>query len=411
MNGLFRREAVEAKRASWLGGIALAQPVRLWVLAILGGIAAATVLGFIAFGDYTRRSRVSGVLVPDLGLSTVFAPSSGTVAALYAQEGDRVEREASLLLFQSPRVTAAGDDALKEMRSGQHLRLDSHKALQDSQDQQFRVQQSGIWKQRNALIREISQIEREVRTRGEQVRIARETLQRYRLVADQQYVSLVQRDEQEQAVLELLNAKQALQRQEASMRRNLMQLEQALAEVPEARRAARAAAAREEAALRQEAVQIEAQGELLLRAPVAGLVASHLVEAGRSVQAGQPILTLLPRGSSLRAQLLVPSAAVGFVKPGDRVLLRYQAYPYQRFGSHEGVVVLVSHSALSTDSGPGDPVYRVIVSLNRQSVLAYGKPEALKPGMRLEADIMGERRRIYEWILEPLYSLTGRIGS
>lgn len=411
MSRLFRSEVIEAKRAGWLGGISLAQPVRLWVLAVLGSVAAAAVLGFIAFGEYTRRSRVSGELVPDLGLSTVVAPSAGIVAALHAEEGDHVEREASLLLFQVPRVTAAGDDALKVFRIGQGMRLDSMNALQDSQDQRFRMQESGIKQQRDALLRELSQIEDEVRTRAEQERIARETVQRYRLVADQGYVSLIQRDEQEQAMLELVNARQLLQRQATSMRRNLVQLEQALSEVPQARRAARASAARDEAALKQEAVQSEVEGELLLRAPVAGLVASHLVEAGRSVQAGQPILTLLPEGSSLLAQLLVPSAAIGFVKPGDRVLLRYQAYPYQRFGSQEGVVVRVSHSAFFTGSGQGEPVYRVMVSLKRQSVLAYGKLETLKPGMRLEADIMGERRRLYEWVLEPLYSLTGRIGG
>ncbi len=160
---------------------------------------------------------------------------------------------------------------------------------------------------------------------------------------------------------------------------------------------------------------MEANGELLLRAPVAGLVASRLVEVGQAVQIGQPILSLLPDGSMLRAQLRVPSAAIGFIKPGDRVLLRYQAYPYQKFGSHEGTVIRISRSAIAetyTEHGsPNEPMYRVLVSLNQQSVLAYGSHEPLRPGMRLEADIMGERRRLYEWILEPLYSVTGKVGG
>lgn len=79
-----------------------------------------------------------------------------------------------------------------------------------------------------------------------------------------------------------------------------------------------------------------------LTAPVAGLVASRLVEVGQAVQPGQPMLSLLPEGSQLRAQLLVPSAAIGFVKKGDQVLLRYKAHPYQKFGSHIGRVIRVS---------------------------------------------------------------------
>lgn len=159
---------------------------------------------------------------------------------------------------------------------------------------------------------------------------------------------------------------------------------------------------------------MEADGELLLRAPVTGLVANRLVEAGQAVQPGQPILSLLPQGSELRAQLLVPSSAVGFVKSGDRVLLRYQAYPYQKFGAHEGTVIRISRSALAGSQKDGDAqqsLYRVLVSLDQQGVLAYGTMEPLRPGMQLEADIMGERRKLYEWLLEPLYSVTGKLGG
>ena len=157
---------------------------------------------------------------------------------------------------------------------------------------------------------------------------------------------------------------------------------------------------------------MEADGELLLRAPVTGLVANRLVEAGQAVQPGQPILSLLPKGSELRAQLLVPSSAIGFVKSGDRVLLRYQAYPYQKFGAHEGTVIRISRSALAGNQKEGSTtqsLYRVLVSLDQQGVLAYGKMEPLRPGMQLEADIMGERRKLYEWLLEPLYSVSGRL--
>ncbi len=414
MNGLFRREVLEAKRGSWLGSISLAQPIKLWVLALLAVACATVVLGFFAFGEYTRRSRVEGELVPDLGLSTVVAPSAGVVATLHAEEGDRVQRQAALLLINVPRVTAAGDDALKVIRDGQEARAVSLNTLQDAQDQQLQVQQRGIEQQREALRRELAQIEGEIHTRAEQVRIGRETVHRFRQVVDQRYVSLIQLGQQEQSMLDMLNAQQSLQRQATSMRRTLAQLNQSLAELPEQRRATRAATERELATLSQESVQAEASGELLLRAPVSGLVASRQVEVGQAVQAGQPILSLLPEGSLLRAQLLVPSAAIGFVKPGDRVLLRYLAYPYQKFGSHEGTVIRVSRSAVadaSSKAEAGEPVYRVLVSLDRQSVLAYGVPEALRPGMRLEADIMGERRRLYEWILEPLYSVVGKVGG
>lgn len=90
--------------------------------------------------------------------------------------------------------------------------------------------------------------------------------------------------------------------------------------------------------------------------------------------------------------------------------MRYRAFPYQKFGQHLGRVRDVSRSAVS----PGEvsrhlgqdikePRYRVIVALDGQSVLAYGQEEMLRPGMTLDADILLDRRRLIEWVLEPLF--------
>ncbi len=62
-------------------------------------------------------------------------------------------------------------------------------------------------------------------------------------------------------------------------------------------------------------------------------------------------------------------------------------------------------------AGQGEPFYRITVKLARQAITAYGKPEALKPGMLLEADVLGEKRRLIEWVFEPLYSLKGKVGG
>jgi len=52
--------------------------------------------------------------------------------------------------------------------------------------------------------------------------------------------------------------------------------------------------------------------------------------------------------------------------------------------------------------------YRITVELMRQTVTAYGEQVPLQPGMQLEADVTLETRRLYEWVLEPLYTITGK---
>lgn len=412
MSSLFRKEVIDAQRRSWLGGISLAQPPHFWLLAVFAAMAAIAIVSFLSVGEYTRRSRVLGELVPDLGLSTVVAPSAGVVARLDVEEGDHVRRQDGLLAITVPRVISSGQDAVSTLLKSQRSRMASVGAMGEFQDKQLAAQEEGAKAQRYEMLRELSQIEAEIATRTEQVRIGRETVSSYRSVEDERYVSLVQINQQEQLMLEAVNAQQALQREATSLRRKLAELEQRLAEIPQQRLSAQAESERDLAALNQEAIRIQADGELLLRAPVTGLVANRLVEAGQAVQAGQPIVSLLPEGAELRAQLLVPSSGIGFVKPGDRVLLRYHAYPYQKFGGHEGKVIRISRSALTGTQKVGDArqsLYRVLVSLDQQGVAVYGKIEPLRPGMQLEADIMGERRKLYEWLLEPLYSVTGRL--
>lgn len=411
---LFREEVFEARRGRGLGGISLAQPLRQWWLAVLAVLAAIAVVAFLMLGEYTRRSRVSGQLVPDLGLATILSPGSGVVTRLYPEEGDRVVRHDALARIDVPRVMASGTDAMAAIRQGLETQRQSVAAMGESQLRQIDAQRDGLTIQRNAARRELAQIEGEVDTRREQVRVGMETTGRYRALLERRYISALQFNQQQQAMLELTAEQQSLERQATSLRRTLAQIEQTLHELPSRRQSAQATTRRELAGLEQERVQHEASGELLIRTPVAGLVASRLIEPGQSVQAGQPLMSVLPAGSQLQAQLLVPSAAVGFVEPGDPVLLRYQAYPYQKFGHHAGTVIRVSRSAIAAPAGTGpggEPAYRVLVALDRQSILAYGKPEPLRPGMRLDADILGERRKLYEWALEPLYALRGRVGQ
>ena len=277
---------------------------------------------------------------------------------------------------------------------------------------QLAVQEQGQRRQLAMLRTELGQVRAGIATRDAQVRLGRETADRYREVAASGYVSVVQVRQQEQAMLEMLNARQVLERQATALAREIAGLEQALAGLPAQREAIEATARREHALLAQERYRHEADGGVLVKAPLAGLVAHRFVEPGQAVQAGQPLLSLLPEGARLQAQLQVPSRAIGFIRPGDRVRLRYQAYPFQKFGHQGGRVARISRSAVPPVAGApsSEPHYRILVALDRQDVLAYGRPEPLRPGMLLEADILGERRKLHEWLLEPLYSLRGGDG-
>lgn len=406
---LFRPEVMQARRQDWLGRISLAQPLPLWAGTLFALLAAAAVLSLLLLGDYTRRSRVGGQLVPDLGVSTVVAPASGVVTRLTVEEGASVSFGQALVRMDLPRVSANGVDAHTLIGRGLDDRDSSGTQLAQAKVTQLAAQERGQRLQLATLRTELGQVRAGIATRDEQVRLGRETADRYREVAASGYVSLVQVRQQEQSVLEMLNARQALERQSTVLLREIARLEQSLAELPAQREAVDATARREHALLAQERYRHEAEGGVLVKAPLAGVVANRFAEPGQVVQAGQPLLSVLPRGARLQAHLQVPSRAIGFIRPGDRVQLRYQAYPYQKFGHQAGRVLRVSRNAIAGTQATGnaEPYYRVLVELERQDLMAYGHAQPLHPGMLLEADILGERRRLYEWLLEPLYALRG----
>jgi membrane fusion protein len=338
------------------------------------------------------------------------------VARVDIPEGGRVEAGQTIAVVVVPRATVAGGDTQAALAARLEQRAAGLESAQAAQGQLLDAQADGLARQLANARRELAQIEAEVATRQQQVRLADETLARLRRLREGQYVSELQVQQQQASALEQVGQMQVLQRQAIATRRLIAQFQQALRELPGQRQTSQAAFQRDFALLEQELVETQARGALAVVAPVSGVVATQLFKPGQAVQAGQPLLSVLPGDGTLEAELLVPSRAIGFIEPGDDVLLRYQAYPYQKFGHHRGRVARISrstvNSAVPASGGTAaEPLYRISVALERQAITAYGKPEPLKPGMLLDADVLGERRTLIEWVLEPLYSLHGKLGT
>ena len=95
--------------------------------------------------------------------------------------------------------------------------------------------------------------------------------------------------------------------------------------------------------------------------------------------------------------------------------MRFDAFPYQRFGFVKGEVESIDKALLAGDAVGvpmqlNEPVYRVRSELITQEVEAYGDNFPLKSGMLLEADIVLDSRSLLEWLLDPIYSLNGRVS-
>lgn len=207
----------------------------------------------------------------------------------------------------------------------------------------------------------------------------------------------------------------SLKRTSAQQKHRLEQLALNLMFMPNKDLDARDSLSAELAQLEQQVLEVQGRRGFTLTAPASGRVTSLQIEEGQRLPTSQPVMAIIPENSEFEARVLLPVEAKGFVEPGLTVLIRYDDFPYQKFGSYEGVVTSVSQSVLLPDELLNSPVtmqgavYQATIRLNRQTPKAHGEPIALSPGMTLLADIELEERSLLKWILEPLLSLKGRL--
>ncbi len=417
---LFRPAVLAERQTQWLGTVLLAPRPSHRNFTVFAAIAAAAVIGFLLFADFTRKERISGWLVPQQGLVRVFAPQAAVVTQIYVQEGSHVRKGDPLVVLSTEMQSATRGATQAEIARRLTSRRDSlREALR--QQQRLAAQQSRALSDRlGALQAEQQQLEREIALQQSRVRLTEKGEIRQRQLRESGFISDQQLQVAEESGLEQGGKLRALERNRITTLRDRLALEGELKDLPLKSNSIIAGMEREISEIEQELAATEARREIVLSAPRHGIVTAIQAEPGGRANPALPLLNIVPAGAKLVAHLFSPTRAIGFVRPGQRVLLRYQAYPYQKFGHYEGTVANVSRSAvnpaelpaelagLSSLYGSNELVYRITVSLTSQVITAYGEPVPLQPGMQLDADVAIEKRRLYEWVLDPLFTLTGK---
>ena len=417
--GLFRSEVLTHRERDWLGSIQLIRPVSLGVLTALVVLVAVAVAAYLALGEYTRKARVSGYLVPDRGVIRLVAPQPATVVESHVAEGRAVRRGDVLFVLAVGQATMSGDTQAAVQSSIASRTL----SLQGAARQRGLLEQTqivAIDRQIDEMQHELGSMRIESELQTQRLALAQQAQTQYEALRNENFVSSAQVRAKAEEVLNVKAQLQGVERQRASRLREIAALQAQRRELPLQAQSAQGAIDRDLAALAQQAAENEARQRVVVRAPQDGVVTGVLAELGQTVTPAIALATLLPADARLQAQLFAPSSAVGFVHAHQPVQLRYQAFPYQKFGHQSGEVVQVSRSPLQASelaglslpaalSAGGEPLYRITVALERQNVTAYGQPQALSPGMQLEADVLLDRRRLLEWLFEPVLGIAGRV--
>ncbi|HEX5683621.1 MAG TPA: HlyD family efflux transporter periplasmic adaptor subunit [Ideonella sp.] len=414
MSDLFRVEAVDHQRQRFHGTVVLARP---WSFAALTTLLAVLVLALLLFAwnfGFTRKEMVSGMVVPDRGLIRVVAPLAGRVSEVRVTAGDAVRAGDVMFMIRRDRATAAGTDqaSISGALANRLRRLESEVA-QQGRLAEMRVQEAGA--RARGLEASIEQLTRERGLQAQRVQVLRDIAQRHADLAREGMMTRLAAQTKAAEALEEEAKLASIDRGRLDAQRELATVRAQMAQIPLLSQREQSESRRDMDEVQQLLDESELQREVSVRAAHDGAVAAVLVDAGQAVKDEGELATLVPHGATLEAELYLPSRAVGNLHEGQAVQLRFEAYPFEKYGLFPGRLRTVSLSPVSSTelaaglppppdaAGPARSLYRARVAVDLAALRSRtGNALPLKPGMLLSASVALEHRSLVEWALAPL---------
>lgn len=407
---LFRTQAQDKQLDQLKGDVLLLPPLPVSLLSLSVVLILVAITVYLALGSYARSERVIGYVAVAEGSLRLTVPREGLVKRLLVTEGEEVRRGEPLLIINGDRILTNGErveaQLLKEYEKQQQLLTNKLMLV----PQKFDHRQQELNTRLEASERERVLLRKQLINAEQREALAAQMLQKFRTLHQSDFISQKELNEAQASWLNVASEKEAQERSLMVLSGQIDLLKVNLAGLVLEQHEEASDLQNDLSQLAQQIAQLNGERTYVLEAPRDGKVTGLVAQEGQRLVAHQFVLTLLPTDKHLQASLYVPSKAIGFVASGQSVLLRYDAFPYQKFGLYRGTIQEVAQAP----SLPGEQIlpidlnqamYRTRVQLETDSVLAYGKHFSLKPGMTLEADIQLGERSLLEWLLEPIFSI------
>ncbi|WP_440056863.1 HlyD family secretion protein (plasmid) [Pseudoalteromonas sp. T1lg65] len=416
---LFRKEAVSHQSERLSGEITLAQPLSIKLTVVILVSIAVVIVSFLFTAEYSRKETVRGFLMPSKGVIKSFSTQGGTIERLLVKEGDVVNKGQTLAIMVIHQNSSDGLSLSGKLQK----KLTSKLVLLDEEINQYRTIQvkeyQNLDNKIGALNNEKIALEKQLVLANEKLNLLLERQNDVEKLSSGGFISTFEKENQRQALLEAKQEKQNITRLLLQQGNQIAQVAFDKANLPQQYSLRTNSLQREKADIENQLAQVHNNHSYIITASHSGIVTGIQVVEGETLSPSKaqskPLLHILPEGSELIAELLLPTRSAGFIAKGQISRLRFDAFPYQRFGFIESEITRIDRALIVPNEVQlpitlQEPVYRLRAKLTKQKIKAYGQAFELKSGMLFEADIMLEQRTLIEWLLEPIYSLKGRVG-
>ena len=427
-NGLFRQEAINYQKAKWMGKALLIKGYSAWFVFLLSIIFIIIFIFAVIFGTYTRRINVPGEITTQPRAINLFSTQQGFIINSHVKVGDKVKKGDPIYELDVSQTTQLGNVTQKTIESINNQIKNISEIIETlKKNKQITL---------NALKQQIDEYNKFhqdslllVKNAEKGMSEMYESMQNY---ADYQKKGLINNEQfnnQRYLYYQQQNSYQLLQNQIIQENLSIIQLNSELVtkiadfdnKISEYQFQLNA--------LQRQLTEVNAKGTLIVSAPSDGRIESLSVTEGQMVKTDDSLAQLIPANTdSYNLVLWAPNESVPYISINDKINIRYEAYPYQRFGQFSGKIMSISNvpassqemstyssSPLSRNNINYQAYYKVIVSLDKQQMAKFNNKIKLTNGMKADITLFLEKRPIYQWMLSPFYdiqkSITGPINE
>lgn len=406
---MFRDETIKNLEKTWSGEVILMRPLSFSFYVFISIAILTIILLFISWASYTKREIGIGFIRPELGITTIVPAVSGKINKINVEEGQYVEQ--GDLLFSVEMDLQNKDGSLSEQQMAEIIK-------------QIEYIESGLKNTKKLYSQKKVQIDSKIHELNDQLvsaqkkmsfledklNILKEEKNSIESMMSKGLISRVEYNSRNKIFLDaqigFIEIKETISLISGEITQLSNSKKQLTYEFTRERNNARISVSQ----LNQKIFDVNYSRSFFIRAPISGTISTVLVTPSNYVNSNTNVMAIVPQKNRWIAELFVPTEAIGNVSESNPVYIKYEAYPYQRFGVYEGNIKVISKTILNVDNLPRElnslrPMYRILIDLKEQEVTLNQKKYSLQSGMMLSAELDGETRTIFQWFMGPLFDL------
>ncbi|MEY0468047.1 HlyD family secretion protein [Klebsiella pneumoniae] len=422
-NKLYRKEAIEYKRHHWRGKALLLAGLPAWAVALLSALFLISLISAMIFCKFTQRIDVKGEVITLPHSINVFSPQHGFIIKQYVKIGDLVKKDQPLYEIDVSRNTTSGNVSAAQIEVINEKIANSNDIigkLVDNKNQTLNALNAQLKTSTDSL----KETNRMLQNTQAGLKKMHTNLASYDKYLSEGLITKDQYNYQHSLYFQQQSAYQSLVSQKMQLESQITQLN--------SDKVTKAADFDNQISsqynqvndYKNQLVESNANGNLIIKATSDGKIESLSATQGQTVENGSSLAQIKPTGNVEYYLILwLPNNTIPYLKVGDPINIRYDAFPADKFGQFPGHILSISSMPASrqelseyTNVNDGSQqqelaLYKAIVKIKDKQFKHNGKTLSLSNGLKAQAVVFLEERPLYMWMFTPVYKISQSVSG